>query len=97
MNASTESTEQERIAVIVGIIVAVAEAIRELGSVPSGHIYARLMGRMSLETYEGIINVLVRKGIVRRESSHLLVWTGNESQSNPVPDVPGCPQLNADR
>jgi hypothetical protein len=88
MNATTESTEQERIAVVVGIIVAVAETIRELGSVPSGHLYARFMGCMSVETYEGIIGLLVRSGVVRREPSHLLVWTGNESQSNAVPDAP---------
>jgi len=76
MNATTESTEQERIEVVVGIVVAVAETIKELGSVPSGHLYARLMGHMNLETYEGIIGVLVRKGMVRQEPSHLLVWTG---------------------
>ena len=97
MNATTESTEQKRIEVVVGLFVAVTETIRELGSVPSGHLYARLMGHMSLEIYEGIIGVLVRKGMVRREPSHLLVWTGDTLQSNRVPDAPEALQIKSDR
>lgn len=56
--------------------LAVAEVIRELGMVPSGHLYARLMDPFSLEAYEGIINTLISAGLVRREPSHLLVWIG---------------------
>jgi hypothetical protein len=85
MNTTTESTDQKRIEVVVGIVVAVAETIKELGSVPSGHLYARLMGHMNLETYENIIGVLVRKGLVRHEPSHLLVWTGDALQSKAAP------------
>ena len=76
MNATTESTDQKRIAATANIVAAVAETIRELGSVPSGHLYARLMGHMSFESYEAIIGWLVRSGVVRQEPSHLLVWTG---------------------
>ena len=70
------TTDNKQIAAVAGIAAAIADTIRELGSVPSGHLYARLMGHMSLETYEDIIGVLVRKGMVRQEPSHLLVWTG---------------------
>ena len=69
-------TEQKRLAAVAGLIAAVAETIRDLGSVPSGHLYAQLMGHMSFESYEAIIGWLVRSGVVRREPSHLLVWTG---------------------
>jgi len=89
MNATTESTDQKRIAATANIVAAVAETIRDLGSVPSGHLYARLMGHMNLETYEGIIGVLVRKGMVRQEPSHLLVWKGNALQSKAAPTGPG--------
>jgi hypothetical protein len=61
---------------VLEVIQAVAEAIKDLGEVPSGHLYAMLMGHMSLETYEGIINVLVRSGKVEKKMSHLLVWKG---------------------
>jgi len=39
------------------IVLAVSETIRDLGRVPSGHLYAQLMGRMSLETYNLIIDI----------------------------------------
>ena len=97
MNASTESTDQKRIEVVVGVVVAVAETIKELGSVPSGHLYARLMGHMSLETYEGIIGVLVREGMVRQEPSHLLVWMCDKPKSKAVPDALGAQQIKSDR
>ena len=60
----------------VAMAVAVGDAIRELGSIPSGHLYARLMGHLSLEEYNEIISTLARTGLVRREGSHLLVWAG---------------------
>lgn len=58
------------------IITAIAEAIRDIGSVPSGHLYATVMGHMSLQTYESIINMLVRSNLVRRDGNHLLTWIG---------------------
>ena len=70
------STDHKQIAAAAGIAAAIAEAIREMGSVPSGHLYAHLMSQMSLESYEAILALLIRSGVVRRESSHLLVWTG---------------------
>lgn len=60
------------------VIEAIAEAIKDLGSVPSGHLYAGLMSRMSIQTYEEIISLLVNQGRVRREATHLLVWVGGK-------------------
>lgn len=57
------------------IAVAVAEAIRDLGEVPNGHLYARLMGRMSLDAYNAIIGALKGAGLVKEES-HVLTWIG---------------------
>lgn len=59
-----------------GAALALAECIRDLGSVPSGHLYACVMGYMSLETYEALIGILVDAGKVRRHPSHLLEWVG---------------------
>jgi len=92
-------TDQKRLAAVAGLIAAVAETIRELDSVPSGYLYAQLMGHMSFESYEAVIGWLVRSGVVRRETSHLLVWTGpvaaTDSQSNCVPAAHQGEQLNA--
>ncbi len=53
--------------------VAIAEAIRDLGSVPSGHLYARLMDKMDLAEYEGLIDLLKLGGVIR-ESGHVLTF-----------------------
>lgn len=66
-------TNQEKAA--VEIVLAVGSAIKELGSVPNGHLYARLMGQMSLETYNKIIALLVKTGAVKNDN-HLLTWIG---------------------
>jgi hypothetical protein len=57
------------------IVLVVAEAIKELGSVPSGHLYAQLMSHMTLDTYTKIIGILKKGGMVT-ESGHLLTWVG---------------------
>ena len=57
----------------LGILRAVADAIRELGEVPSGHLYAHLMSKLSLEQYEQVIGVLKQAGLIT-ESNHLLTW-----------------------
>ena len=62
------------------IAAAMAEAIRSLGSVPSGHLYARLMGHVNLETYQLIISVLVKANLVKQEN-FLLTWIGPNKES----------------
>lgn len=52
---------------------ALADVIQELGEVPSGHLYASVMGSIQLHQYERMIDTLVGSGIVKR-SGHLLVW-----------------------
>ncbi len=60
---------------VVKIIGAVADVIRELGQVPSGHLYARLMDLMTLDRFQQILGILKSSGMVR-EQGHLLTWTG---------------------
>ena len=52
-------------------ILAIGDCIKELGGVPSGHLYARLMGSMSLESYQSIIGILKSAGIVKEENFFL--------------------------
>jgi hypothetical protein len=61
----------------VETIRAVADALRELKEVPSGHLYARLMGHTSLQSYELIISTLKSAGLVT-EQNHLLTWVNQE-------------------
>ena len=55
------------------VLRVVADTIRELKQVPSGHLYAQLMGTMDLATYEKIIGVLKNAGLIT-EQNHLLTW-----------------------
>ena len=66
-----ESTQQSTIR----IVAAIAEAIRDLGSVPSGHLYARVMGILSLDQYNQVIGILKKQGLVT-ESHYELTWIG---------------------
>jgi hypothetical protein len=68
----------------VRVAHAIAESIRELGQVPSGHLYARLMGVMDLHQYEQVIDLLIDARLVEREPSHLLRWIG--PKANPQPN-----------
>ncbi len=71
---------KEQIAATISIIKEVGEIIREhkqtaLGGVPSGELYTRLMGMMSLNSYQSIIGCLKKAGLVK-ESGYLLTWIG---------------------
>lgn len=57
------------------VVLAVAETIQELGSVPSGHLYAQLMGVMSLADYQAIIDSLERSKLILIKN-HLITWIG---------------------
>lgn len=54
-------------------MLAIAEAIKSLGSVPSGHLYARLMDKMELDEYNTIIAALEHVGIIR-VTNHLITY-----------------------
>jgi hypothetical protein len=59
----------------IQLLAVIAETIRELGAVPSGHLYANVMSYMSLDIYNLIISTLKKAGLVE-EKAHLLTWIG---------------------
>jgi hypothetical protein len=69
------TTPEERKAVL-DAIQAIAETIRTAGQVPAGHVYAAVMGIMTLNTFNSIIDTLRRSGLVKRETTHMLTWIG---------------------
>lgn len=64
------------------IVLAIADTIRALGEVPSGHLYARLMGRMTIDQYNVVIDALVRAEVVKRDDCHMLTWIGPAPKVN---------------
>jgi hypothetical protein len=57
----------------IAICKAFADTIKELGSIPAGHLYAHVMGRCSLEQFNALISILLGSGVIRRNGD-LLVW-----------------------
>ncbi len=58
------------------VVFAVAETIREAGEVPSGTIYAALVGRVTFEGYQKILGILKNAGLISVAPSHMIKWTG---------------------
>jgi len=56
-------------------VLAIAEAIATAKEIPSGHLYAAVMSKMTLDQYHACIAVLVRGNLVR-EQYHVLTWIG---------------------
>lgn len=78
MNPTNQSRGEEinkKIQGTIQIVAAVGQAIADLGSVPSGHLYAHMMGHMDLESFNNVIGMLKKAKLVE-ESNHLLTWVG---------------------
>lgn len=69
-----ESTK-EQLKSAFTMLTAVSEAIREAGRIPSGTLYAVLMGKVDIAGYEKTIGLLKGAGLVE-ERSHELIWIG---------------------
>ena len=63
----------------LSLVMAVAETIQDLGEVPSGHLYAALMSRMSIDQYTRVIDILKKAELIK-ESNSLLTWVGPTSK-----------------
>lgn len=59
------------------VIAAVGDAIRELAPVPSGHVYANLMDKLTFAQYVTIINILAAAGLIKVQN-HLIMWVGGD-------------------
>jgi hypothetical protein len=59
----------------LAVTLAVAEAIREAGEIPSGTLYSMLISKVDLQGYEAMIRNLKNAGLVE-EKAHLLKWIG---------------------
>ena len=64
----------------LGIARAVAETIREMGpsGAPEGPLYMGLAEKLGigLSTYESLVRLLTRSGLIERRANNTLVWVG---------------------
>lgn len=80
IQSTTKATPQQATAA-VAIVMAVAETVRESKRVPSGTVYAALLGRVSFEGYEKILGILKSAELIEETRAHELVWIGPEVRS----------------
>lgn len=80
--AKVEQAEKS-VRAVMQIAAALADAIRELGTVPAGELYANsLMGMgVSAEDFNRLIDVMVQAKMVKRDSHHLLTWIGPKKET----------------
>lgn len=69
-----KTVTKAEVSAAINAIKALADAIKELGEVPAGHLYAAVMGSMSLANFDKAIGFLVSGGVVARNGD-LLTWT----------------------
>lgn len=73
------AVSQEQIGAYLQAVKALADAIKESGpmGIGAGVLYAAVMRIISLDAFERTIGLLRSSGLVRRERSSLLVWSGD--------------------
>lgn len=72
------------LAAAVRALSIIAGIIYEAKQIPSGHLYARLMHKTDLPTYQALIDHLKKLGLVEETAGHLLRWTGPQDLSSPI-------------
>lgn len=65
--------DKQQITAAIEAISAIGRVIRDVKRIPSGHLYAQLMGVLSLEKYESAIGIL-KKGKLIAEEHNELIW-----------------------
>ena len=64
---------KEKKEITLAVISLIHDCIKDAGEqgIPSGHLYSILAGKISLDTYQGMISVLLKAGKVK-ESNFVL-------------------------
>ncbi len=66
--------DKQNVLAAIELVSAVADAIRELGTVPSGQLYARLTDVMDIRCFEQVVALLVKAGLIERLPNNILRW-----------------------
>ena len=66
----------EQIQAAITAVSDIGKVIREVKRIPSGHLYAQLMGVMSLERYEMVISLLKKTKLITEQNNEL-IWIGD--------------------
>ncbi len=68
--------DQEQRQAVISAVTEIGLVIRDAKRIPSGHLYAHLMGVLSLDKYQMIIGILKKTGLVIEQANEL-IWVGD--------------------
>lgn len=73
MSTRANIAQSEEILAALNIAAAAYQALADAGpeGLPEGYLYAVMMSKLSLAQFQGMVGLLIRQGMVRRESSRL--------------------------
>lgn len=72
MSLPKGNVSEKQVGAMLDVIVAMADVVRKSPrGLPSGELYATVMGIMSLETYERVIALMVEAGAIERHGHWL--------------------------
>lgn len=60
----------------VEVCKALGGAIHAMKTVPEGLLYATVMSTMSLDYFKQCVGLLIKTGLVTKDSQHVLHWIG---------------------
>jgi hypothetical protein len=63
---------------------AIAEAIREAGEIPSGTLYALVLGKVDYDGYQKLLGILKGAGLIQVMPSHMVKWVGPDIRAKVV-------------
>lgn len=97
-------TAKAQASALLALTQAVAEAVRAAGpqGIPSGHVYAAVMGSVGLDAYQSLVKLLKGARLIE-ERNHLLTWVGprfdeaGDRVMEPDPDSRYDERMNGDR
>jgi hypothetical protein len=69
----------------LSVTFAVAEAVREAGEIPSGTLYAMLIGKVDYDGYQALLRTLTGAGLIEVLASHMIVWCGPKIENENAP------------
>lgn len=69
---------KEKLTAGVHIVIEVLRAVKEVGELPLGPMYAQFMARgWDLETFESMVRCVCNTKLAERTPHHTLKWKGN--------------------
>lgn len=83
------SASAEAVKAALRATLALGHAIRDLGEVPEGVLYASVMGAISLSQFESMLASLERARVIERSPEHMLRWIGPTQAAGAEALVPG--------